>query len=118
VDERAKIDIRLRQFLEHHGLVRKRSSPAVFFGQVRQQDACRASLGPGFGIGAVLQAPASVLRRKFFLHELANGLAKHPQIVIHPGRFGVHNKYCKATGGVGSESLKQDVLEKLWYLID
>ena len=95
VDAGTEVDSCLSEFFRHHGFVGEGSSPsAVFFGHVGEQDACRACFCPGFRIGAMLLAPASLMRREFFLYEAADRLAEHPQLVIHPGGLvgnGWHN---------------------------
>src|SRR5208282_3172968 len=80
-----EVNSRCREFLVHHGFMSKRpSSTSVFLRKVREQDAGPAHCSPSFVVGAVLLAPAGLLRHELFLDKLANCFAENPQFVIHP----------------------------------
>ena len=81
------------QLFEHHGLMREgAAAPAVFLGDVGEEQTGLAGLGPGFAVDAMLLSPARLVRDEFLLHEAARGLAEHSQFVVHPGRLITHGE--------------------------
>jgi hypothetical protein len=55
----SELDSGLSEFLNYNGFVGEGSSSAIFSGHVGKQDPCCSCFFPGFGIGAMLLAPAS-----------------------------------------------------------
>ena len=104
---------------EHDGFVGEGSAAAaVLLRHVGEQEPDRACLRPGVGIGAMLLAPAGLVRREFLLHELANALAEQPQLVVHPRRLmGQGRSWCsfadqRPTGGFGLGVRSQRLLQE------
>jgi hypothetical protein len=63
------------------------ASTAVFFWDIREQDACLPYCGPCFVVRTVLLAPSFLMRHKLFLEKLANRFAEQLQLFVHPWRL-------------------------------
>ncbi len=81
-----------RQLGVHHRLVTEIAATAAVFGRdIQQQQPGLAGLAPGFAVDVVLLAPARVVREHFGFDEAHHRVAKHFEIVVHPGNdVGVH----------------------------
>src|SRR6185436_16408237 len=79
-------DAAARELGVHDGLVAKVAPAATVFGRyVQQQQAGLARPAPGFAVDVVLLAPFRIARNHFSLDETHDGVAKHLEVIVHPG---------------------------------
>ncbi len=75
-----------RQLGVHDGFVAEVAAAAAVFGRhIQQQQTGFAGLEPGLAIDVVLLAPARIVRHHFGFDEAHDGVAKHLEVVVHPG---------------------------------
>ena len=89
MDARTEMHSRPGQFFDDDGFVGEGpAGSAVVFRQFGKQQAGRARRVPGFGIGAVLLAPARLVGHEFILNKMGDGIAIQTQLVRHPQGLG------------------------------
>ena len=85
-------DAAARQLGVHDGLVAEVAAAAAVLGRhVQQQQSGLAGLEPGLAIHVVLLAPAGIEGNHLGFDEAHDRVAKHLEVVVHPGNdVGIH----------------------------